>query len=250
MKRASESEERLLYFADEIINLTSKEKFAQFDGFIPQNPELYEEDDFVFMDVTPGLLKRPINVSVYTPGQPDGQTKAKRAGQICRLKELSPKELRKRTGEFFLNPFLIEVCFDDYPKIADGFLQYTKSGMKYKEIGGFVTSPAMKAQSILNAQILLGHQFNMENQNYVYLRPENSAFGFKYPIKDLAQLKELFSLRDIPDGYKRRAALRHWVAKHLRRKPTKPDEKVEVRRHLRGKESFDWFGMKGTIFVN
>lgn len=250
MRRASESEERLLYFADEIINLTKNERFSQFDGFIPQNPDLYEADAFVFMDVTPELLKRPINVSMYTPGLPDGKTAAKRAGQICRLKELSTKELRKRTGEFFLNPYLIEVCFDDYPKIADGFLQYIKSGMKYREIGGFVTSPAMKEHTVFNAQVLLGHQFNIENQNYVYLRPENAAFGFKYPIKDLSQLKELFSLRDIPDGYKRRAALRHWVAKHLRSKPTNPDEKVEVRKYLRGKESFDWFGIKGTIFVN
>lgn len=97
---------------------------------------------------------------------------------------------------------------------------------------------------------MLGVQFNLENQCHVYLKPEGASIGFNYPLNNLQQLKELFSLRDIPDGYKRRTSLRHGVAKHMRHKPSNQDELVEVRKHLGGREKFDWFGIKGEIFVN
>lgn len=244
------SEEKLLYFSDKILGITSQKKFSSFDGFVPFVPELYDDDEFIFVDAKPSDLLNPVNISVYCPGLPDGRSNAEKAGQISRLKAISAKELRKRTGHFFVNPYVFEVCFDDYPKIADAFLQYTKNGMRYVEIGGFRTSPENKAHTLDMAQILMGAQFNIENMSYVYLRPENSAFGFRYPIHNISQLKELFSLRDIPEGYKRRAALKHWVASHLRRKPSKPDEQIEIKKYLRGKESFDWFGIRGTVYVN
>lgn len=249
-KSVNVSEEKLLYFSDKILGLTSQKKFSRFDGFIPFVSELYPDDEFIFVDAKPSDLSNPINVSIYIPENPDGKSNAEKAGQIQKLQEISTKELRKRTGHFFVNPYVYEVCFDDYPKIADAFLQYTKNGMRYVEIGGFKTSPENKKHTLVASQILMGAQFNIENQCYVYLRPECSAFGFRYPIHDLRQLKELFSLRDIPDGYKRKAALRHWVASHLRRKPTKPDEQIEIKRYIRGKESFDWFGIHGTIYIN
>lgn len=249
-KTVSVSEEKLLYFSDKILGLTSQKKFSRFDGFIPFVPELYPDDEFVFVDAKPSDLSSTVNISIYTPGNPDGISNASKAGQIKMLKAISTKELRKRTGHFFVNPYVYEVCFDDYPKIADAFLQYTKNGMRYVEIGGFKTSPEIKAHTLDTAQILMGAQFNIENMSHVYLRPEGSAFGFRYPIHDLSQLKELFSLRDIPEGYKRKAALKHWVASHLRRKPSKPDEQIEIKKYLRGKESFDWFGIRGTVYVN
>lgn len=250
MKKPTQSEEMLLHFADEILDLTTQKRFRKFDGFIPQNPELYDDEDFIFTDVSPRDLRNPVDICIYTPGQADGHTKAKQAGQIAKLKSITSKELRKLTGQYFLNPYHLEICFDDYPKIADGFLQYTKNGMKYVEIGGYETTPYGKRHAVFLSQCLLGYQFNIENQCYVYLRPDGSEFGFKYPINDLRQLKELFSLREIPDGYKRRAALRHWVAKHLRRKPSNPEEKIEVKDYLRGKETFEWCGISGRIFVN
>lgn len=51
---------------------------------------------------------------------------------------------------------------------------------------------------------------------------------------------ELFNDRDKPEDRDRRAALRHWVSQHLRKKPGGDFSKV--REHLRGNVSFSWRG--------
>jgi len=56
---------------------------------------------------------------------------------------------------------------------------------------------------------------------------------------------ELFNDRNKPADKDRRAALRHWVSQHLRRKPTKGF--AAVRSHLRGEVSFKWRGFDVTI---
>jgi hypothetical protein len=58
--------------------------------------------------------------------------------------------------------------------------------------------------------------------------------------------KELFRLRDIPQGKHRRAALRHWVREHWRKRD---GSAAAVRRHLRGSEEFTWHGLSGKICV-
>lgn len=244
------SEEGLLYFADKIMDLCERADLKRFDGFMPIEPEIYDDEYGIFVDATTDCLSEPVDIAIYTPGQPDGNTSAKRADQICRLKMLSRKEFRKKTGAFAIRPYHIEIAFNDCKKIADGFVQEINKKFQYVEIGGYETTPHAKAWVLQQTQILLGAQFNLENQCYVYLKPDGAEIGFKYPITSLQQVKELFSLRDIPDGYKRRAALRHWVAKYARRKPAKPDELVEVKEHLRGKQDFTWFGISGSIFVN
>lgn len=244
------SEEKLLYFSDKVMELCTRKELKRFDGFMPIDPEIYEEGYGIFTDATTDALSGTVDVAIYTPGQPNGNTKAKRTDQLCRLKALSHKEFRRKTGEFAIRPYYLEVAFDDSQKNADAFVQEINKKFQYVEIGGFKTTPVAKEWTLQQAQLLLGVQFNLENQCYVYLRPENAEFGFKYPLESLQQVKELFSLRDIPNGYKRRAALRHWVAKHMRHKPSSPDELTEVRRHLRGREKFSWFGINGEIFVN
>jgi hypothetical protein len=68
-------------------------------------------------------------------------------------------------------------------------------------------------------------------------------------MTDAVGVKSLFRLRDVPDGMTRRAALLHWVTEHLRRIRRDPDVEIEVRGHLRGRETFDWFGMRGEVRV-
>ena len=51
---------------------------------------------------------------------------------------------------------------------------------------------------------------------------------------------ELFNDRDKPQDNDRRAALRHWVRQHLRKKPGGDFSKV--REHLRGHTVFSWRG--------
>jgi hypothetical protein len=55
--------------------------------------------------------------------------------------------------------------------------------------------------------------------------------------------KEIFRLRDIPNGKERRVALRNWVAEHFRKSKIDPEESIKVRQHLRGGVEFDWNGL-------
>jgi hypothetical protein len=55
--------------------------------------------------------------------------------------------------------------------------------------------------------------------------------------------REAFSLRDIPDGKTRRAALRNWVSAHSRKnRSSTSDDLAWVRKHLRGNTDFSWKG--------
>jgi hypothetical protein len=59
--------------------------------------------------------------------------------------------------------------------------------------------------------------------------------------------REVFRLRDIPEGASRRAALRHWVAEHWRKRRSDPAEEAKVRAHLRGATEFTWNGLRCKI---
>ena len=62
-------------------------------------------------------------------------------------------------------------------------------------------------------------------------------------VTDPVGVREAFRLRDIPNGKSRRAALKHWVNEHWRKRREDPQEATKVRAHLRGAEQFTWNGM-------
>jgi hypothetical protein len=57
----------------------------------------------------------------------------------------------------------------------------------------------------------------------------------------------LFRSREVPEGKKRREALRNWVRQHMRKKRDDPDALIEVRRHLRGATCFRWNDLECEI---
>jgi hypothetical protein len=65
-------------------------------------------------------------------------------------------------------------------------------------------------------------------------------------VTDAAGVREVFRLRDIPDGKARRIALRHWVTSHWR-KTQDEDVDHKVRAHLRGATEFRWNGLSCKI---
>lgn len=82
------------------------------------------------------------------------------------------------------------------------------------------------------------------------------SVDFSYPnspaIKlttDPSGVREMFRLRDIPEGRTRREALRHWVSGHWRQDRKDSDVEVKVREYLRGQTDFSWYGMKIRINV-
>lgn len=67
-------------------------------------------------------------------------------------------------------------------------------------------------------------------------------------VTDPLGVREAFRLRDIPPGKARRAALRHWVKNHWRkRRDPSADERTFIREYLRGVTAFGWNGLGCTI---
>lgn len=64
---------------------------------------------------------------------------------------------------------------------------------------------------------------------------------------DPTGIKEVFKIRDLPEGRDRRDALLTWVSDHWRQSRYDPDVELYVRKHLRGATSFTWRGMTGEI---
>jgi len=66
-------------------------------------------------------------------------------------------------------------------------------------------------------------------------------------LTDPTGVREIFKLRDLPEGKLRRAALRNWVRRHNRRSRADAAALIDVRRHLRGATKFTWNGMTCVI---
>lgn len=60
---------------------------------------------------------------------------------------------------------------------------------------------------------------------------------------DPTGIKEVFRIRDLPEGKDRREALMTWVTDHWRQDRNDDDIEVYVRKHLRGTTRFHWRGM-------
>lgn len=66
-------------------------------------------------------------------------------------------------------------------------------------------------------------------------------------VTDPVGAREVFRLRDLPNGRSRRSALRHWVREHWRRARRDGAEESKVRAHLRGATEFTWNGLACRI---
>jgi hypothetical protein len=61
-------------------------------------------------------------------------------------------------------------------------------------------------------------------------------------VTDPTGVKDVFRIRDLPEGKDRREALMTWISDHWRQDRTDPDMERYVRKHLRGSTKFSWRG--------
>lgn len=67
-------------------------------------------------------------------------------------------------------------------------------------------------------------------------------------LTDPLGVREAFRLRDIPPGKRRRAALRHWVREHWRkRRDAGANDRAWIEAYLRGATEFVWNGLRCRI---
>jgi hypothetical protein len=75
---------------------------------------------------------------------------------------------------------------------------------------------------------------------------QENGLAVSFPT-DITGIRELFKSRNTPIDKDRRAALRHWVQAHTRKRRTNPNDFVFIREHLRGAVEFNWHGLHSKI---
>jgi hypothetical protein len=97
-------------------------------------------------------------------------------------------------------------------------------------------------------EIALGHGIELRKEyRWSVLLGEEGIPRARF-VTDPTGIREVFRLRDIPCGASRRAALRHWVRDHWRKKRDPgADDLAFIRTHMRGRVNFAWQGLSCQI---
>lgn len=142
--------------------------------------------------------------------------------------------------------FPIKISFDpNYVIYEKAFLKHYLEDDEDREMG---------IKSLIDLITKVNYSFNVKLSAYyewfVYIRESDNSIGFKVPINPSAS-KEIFMLRDIPEGAVRRKAICNFVREHLRtvRNNEMSSEEIQttVKRHLRGETKFNWRGLQVNV---
>lgn len=168
---------------------------------------------------------------------------------LCRVRQITRKEARGRLAAQCEYNFRIAQSFvtKDGEIDASSFHFEGFTGKRwYGDAGGDIRNPSnlwLHEQMISKVKLVSVMQGIAESHWKVrlgYTGLPRITFN-----TDPDGVREVFRLRDVPEGRTRRAALRHWVSEHWR---TFGDERpIEVRKHLRGKVDFTWNGLRCEI---
>lgn len=177
---------------------------------------------------------------------------------FSRMRTVSAKEVRGYATRF--SPFMVRM---DHGQVIDGRL-VTCAGL-YSWLGGrwidAQTRTIWGGREGKETVERLGMETKREDGNNpllltsVALRQRYEwAVSFSLPkspsvrfATDPTGIKEMFRLRDIPEGKDRRDALLTWVSDHWRQSRNDPEVEIYVRKHLRGALKFEWAGLESEI---
>lgn len=222
----------------------------RYDGFVPIDIDLLSDFServgaIAFTDTTPDVLNNPLNISGFVP-EMEGKP-----AQFVLARKSSPEHIRKMTNRFTPNGYIVEGLH-----LNDGFRKRIpvecKRSQRFADSEiivphGYSKNPIVQKEASFLMKALGGLQFTMENACSVYLKPDGAKIGFTFPIYSLDSAKELFKMREVEPGRKRRTALKHFVAEHSRRLPSDPNETIKIAKYLRGAERFNWDGFSCAI---
>lgn len=218
-----------------------------FDGaevFVEESFGLESRNDVgYFGDVHPRDLPRPLDVAMI-----QSPLEADRDHVLLTFQHFRQVPMSAVRGFKVHSPYIIEhrgafLHKNGVLLTNRGYLEMVKPMVWQRLIGDPI--PYREGDS-WRAQMILGVQFTRYYQWMVSFRKRGRP-SILIPT-DPTGIRELFRLREVPEGRERRAALKHWVSAHWRKKRDNPEDKVYVRQHLRGAETFDWLGLECTIY--
>lgn len=183
-----------------------------------------------------------VDISILTTGSEAGLKY-----QVCRYRLLSAKEKR---GLYFSGFPAVEAVYGHISEdgtFNTGKVIYVRRGQQWLVAPGRThpMAPLYTDEHTQSLRCVFGLIFRQYFKWTVTLGYEGFPHISLTCTPDGA--REVFRLRDIPEGKSRRSAIRHWVGQHLRQKKSDPNEYVKVLDYLRGETSFTWNGLRCSI---
>lgn len=237
---------------------------AKFLRIIPisEMDGLIGEDYFVFTDAYPDSLDWPVDVCILAT------QKSWLKWIVRRFVSIGPKEARGSVVSFsryMLKEYIwasprnsIPVSLIAYHSFIGGRWGVADIRPKWVKIGrGFADDhyapvkqcsikDGLRDHEIYPVDIACGYAFNMRYHWGVELRVSQDAPSILLPT-DPSGVRSIFSHRERNPLTNRRDALLHWVRDHFRKSRKEASDAIWVKKHLRGKWSFDWNGMQAII---
>lgn len=261
-------------FKIEPINGTTRDniKVNSFDGVQPLLSafvtEQYKDSACFFTDVSPNIINGRISQSYLVESKNQPNTLA-----LFKIQSISPRQARGKIKNILPTMILYSSGYMDLklktissintiwglnPNIGEENLCYSanarynfKNGVAidFKKLAwknltsdnSRLNIPMVTCDANTSIQLGLGIQFASQYDWHVYLKEDNNI-GITLPTTPEGS-KEIFKLRDVPEGKKRRESLRNWISEHCRSNPSSEYDKVFVRKHMRGAMEFKWNGL-------
>lgn len=203
----------------------------------------YENDYIFFADALPRDLPGPLDVAFVGRNEddPDGFG-------VSRYRQPSLQETRGRLRRQM--PFVVDVGMavidgDGTGITARSFLG-SGDGRNFTNITSGQRDSGFKDED-MSRRIQLAMAVAFTRQFFWSVKIGYAGGPMLRLPTDPVGAREVFRLRDIPEGRQRRTAIRHWVSEHWRKRRHDPAEEVKVREHLRAATTFTWSGLRCEI---
>lgn len=216
---------------------------------IPLEDDRFQEDELSWLSTERHSLKdlsAPLNINMLrsTDGRP----------QLISVMEVQPKDVRGKVNRFYPGNISVAQCWLSGAKatLAEAIVSYNslnqllifndsrfRSDWESRDKDRSYFERQMKMMVAVGSQI----QFIREMQWIVQVR-EPHCLGCSFPTSHEGA-REIFKLRDVPAGKKRRSMIKNWVREHYRQQSS--GDKTHVMKHFRGVEYFTWNDMEVTI---
>lgn len=209
--------------------------------------DAFSPDHEYFSDTKPHDSPHFDITSIVSPTGPfDSKPKYNHLYSIERIRRASPKECRGRIARFY--PIIGEISqaniySNGLYRSARAYFGWDGKNWKYCSI----TGSNADTQEKTNIQFATTICRNLYRR-YQWRAVVDYGFGGSLTfVTDPVGAREIFKLRDIPEGKLKRESLRNWISQHWRKKHHDPSALTEVRKHLRGQTIFNWNGMRVQI---
>lgn len=210
-------------------------------------PEFYPDyERIVGKGIGPGDLERPMDVSAMVDFDKEGGISSETEVAFRRFRQVGLKEVRGRVAVYM--PYMVEertAWVDKARRTGEPVVLYfgSNDAVNWFGIGNHMIRGPMKDSTYL--EIAYGLSYTRQSQWLIGLQRDRQP-AILLPT-DPVGVREIFRMRDIPEGKKRRASLIGWVDAHYRKKHDDPTAEIYVRKHLRGGTRFVWNGLACSI---